>query len=519
MRRGPGVAAAEKDDVASPRSNMNLTSQATVGNAPGLGRKFTRSVRDNVLAECAIQVVRLCAMVVLARALGAAEFGLFRVLLVVSMLSSTLLQPGLAEVLVQRKDVNAGHESTCWWISVVLGIAGAGIVYAAAPAIAWLMAMPALTGGVRLICIPLLLDCLSVTSNAYLQRELRFGTLAAADVSAEAAFLITALGLLWTRLAPWSLMAGLAARVATRAIILIVAAPRPPRARPTIAAVRDLRRFAATVWSGSLIGMLSANADFLLIGRLLGASALGFYMLAWDLLRFVPDRLHKVAGRVTFPAFCLLQDNPQELARAYRDFFAYIAKVVLPVAACAAVAAPELIGTIYGARWLPAAQPLRLLSVGLALLGLRTGIGSVYYAKARPAIDIYLHSARLIMIVAVVWGLSRTGLAGISAAMSGVEGLISVAGLLFASTLVGLALRDLTAAALPGLWLALGCALATAAGKALALLCGAAGPAVLAFVVIPPAAVFLWIEGAALLAMVSGAFDLNRAASAELSGS
>ena len=62
-------------------------------------------------------------------------------------------------------------------------------------------------------------------------------------------------------------------------------------------------------------------------------------MLAWDLLRFVPDRLYKVAGRVTFPAFCL-QDDQQELARAYRDFFVYIAKVAL-WSGRAAVAAPD----------------------------------------------------------------------------------------------------------------------------------------------------------------------------------
>src|SRR5262249_39130169 len=154
-----------------------------------------------------------------------------------------------------------------------------------------------------------------------------------------------------------------------------------------------------------------------------------------------------------------------EMARAYREFFAYIAKVVLPVAACAAVAAPELIGTIYGARWLPAAQPLRLLSLGLGLLGLRTGIGSVYYARARPVVDIYLHGARLAMIGAVVSILARSGLGAISAGMSGVEGLISIAGLWFACRLVGMTLLDLSPAALPGVWLALGCAFAAAAGK------------------------------------------------------
>ena len=150
---------------------------------------------------------------------------------------------------------------------------------------------------------------------------MRFGTLAVADVAAELVFLAVALGLLWTPLRAWSLMAGLAARVASRAVILMVAAPRLPRMRPTIAAMRDLRNFAATVWGGDLLSLVSGNADFLLVGRLLGASALGFYVLAWDLLRFVPDRLYKVAGRVTFPAFCQLQDNDAELARELLQFF------------------------------------------------------------------------------------------------------------------------------------------------------------------------------------------------------
>ena len=53
---------------------------------------------------------------------------------------------------------------------------------------------------------------------------------------------------------------------------------------------------------------ISDSADYLLIGRLLGSDALGVYGIARDLLRAVPNRLHKVAGRVTFSTFCALQD-------------------------------------------------------------------------------------------------------------------------------------------------------------------------------------------------------------------
>src|SRR5579885_865578 len=90
----------------------SLDNRAVASDRATLDRKFSRSVRDNVVAECLIQVVRVVAMVLLARALGAAEFGLFRVLMVVAAFSIAGLEAGLAESLVQRKDLNAVHEST-----------------------------------------------------------------------------------------------------------------------------------------------------------------------------------------------------------------------------------------------------------------------------------------------------------------------------------------------------------------------------------------------------------------------
>jgi O-antigen/teichoic acid export membrane protein len=239
---------------------------------------------------------------------------------------------------------------------------------------------------------------------------------------------------------------------------------------------------------------------------LLGASPLGFYSLAWDLLRFIPDRLYKVAGRVTFPAFCQLQDDDEQLARAYRDFFDYVARIVLPVVACAAVAAPELIRVVYGPQWAPVARILRMLALGLALVGLRNGIGSIYYAKDHPAFDIYLHGFRLALIVVVVSGLAGTGLAAVSAGMSGVETIIGIVGTLMACWLVRMDFSRLVAATAPGLRLAIACSAATAAGKAVAFVAGIHGPLILAFVTLPPAVVFYCIEASTVSTMLTGAF-------------
>src|SRR5262249_7114635 len=154
-----------------------------------------------------------------------------------------------------------------------------------------------------------------------------------------------------------------------------------PRRLPRLGAARDLFRFSTSVWGGRLLGILSGNMDYLLVGRLLGAQTLGYYVIAWDLLRFVPDRLYYVAGRGTLPAFARLQHDNRALARAYQEFTGYLARLILPIMASAAVAAPYVVVGLYGEQWLRAAVPLRILTIGLSLVGLRLGIGSIYYTK------------------------------------------------------------------------------------------------------------------------------------------
>jgi len=470
-------------------------------------RAVARSVRDNVIAEFVVQGVRLGGFVLLARALGPNQFGIYRVLLVVSVLAALSNDAGIPDALVQRKEVTAAHEATAWWLSMLGALGVALILYVTAPLIAAAMDMPGLSGGARLLCLPILLDATTVVPCARLRRKLNFTALAVAEVVAEMAFVTVALLLvLWRGMPAWSLPGGLAARFTVHAIAIWVADPHLPRGLPTRRAARDFARFSVAAWGSRIVYVLSSNADYLLVGRLLGSSALGFYGMAWDLLRFVPDRLHRVAGRVTFPAFCQLQDDHEALARAYLDFFDYIARVVLPIAACAAIAAPEILRTIYGPQWIPSALPMRLLAPGLALCGLRLGIGSVFYSKNHPALDMYLHGVRLTLLVITVLGLSRWGLFGVSLGMSAVEGVVSVFGQGLACALIGLSLRDLTTSAIPAVRLTMLCALATVAGRTAAMFAGASGGMVLIAAAAPAALAYLWMERSNAADLIGRAF-------------
>ena len=478
---------------------------------------FAHSVRDNVIGEVAVQVLRFGGLIVLARALRPDDFGLFRIMVVVSAFAMLTIESGIPDALIQKKVLTAAHESTAWCVSIILATISTATLYLTAPLLAGLMHMPRLILGVQLLCVPILLEGVAVTANARLRRALRFGALAAADVVGEAGFLIAALATLWSGFPRASLAAGLGARFALHAVVVLIADPYLPREAPRVWAGRDLARFSSSATGAKLISTLSSNADFLLVGRLLGSSALGFYSMAWDLLRFIPDRLYRVAGRVTLPAFCRLQDDNERLARAYRAFFRYLAKIIIPLVTCAVIVAPELIGAIYGSQWLPAARPMRFLAPGLILLGLRCGIGSIYFTKDHPSFDTYQNGVRTLLIISVVIPTSVIGLDAVSIGMSLVESVVTIGGVWLACVLIDLSIVTLAEEALPALVVAVLCALATVSGKGLAIALDLHGATVAAFAIVPALLVFTWREAAVFRTMAGRAFSSGRTTRVELS--
>ena len=470
---------------------MSNQSSETIG---AVWNGALRGVRDNALAEVAMQVIKLGGFVVLARALMPSDFGVFRITAAIAMFVMPFAAAGLTDSLVQRQTLDADLEATAFWVSTGAALMIAGGLWIGAPAIARAMRMPSLGWALGVTCIPIVIESIATVSGVRLRRALRFAPLATADVLGEAAFFGTAIAMVIAGKPRASLVIGLAARMTTHGLAVYLADPCVPRLRFKIAGDRELVRFSSSVIGGQALRTLSSNADFMMVGWLLGSTQLGFYSMAWDLLRFVPDRVYAVAGRVALPAFCRLQDHDPALREGYRAIVDYSGRFVIPMAACAAVASPEIIAAIYGPAWAGTALPLRIMSFGLAMIGLRMAVGSIYYAKNHPAYEILVQGARGLATIVTVGALARTGLFGVSLGMSLLEGAMTLLAHALVCTLIGTAFTSLIADAVPGLKSALWCALAAAAGKFVAQAADIHGAMALPMVAIGPAIVFAWFE-------------------------
>jgi O-antigen/teichoic acid export membrane protein len=305
-------------------------------------------------------------LVLLTRLLSPADFGLVSAALVVIGFSLIFSQLGLGPALVQRPILEPRHVSTAFYASTGLGLVFGAAIWLAAPLIAQFFRMDHLVPVVRWLAFIFPLAGTAAVPDSLLQRELRFRLLANRDVLAYAVshgvvgVVLALLG--W---GVWALVTAQLTQHVIRTAILLAAAPPLLRAQPTWESFLELMKFGAGL-SASRIGVLLGNqADNLVVGRWLGAVALGLYSRAYQLMSVPTALFGDILDKVLFPTMARVQDDQRRLASAYLQGTALIALVTLPAGVVAAVLAPDLIPVAFGSRWEALIPPFQVLALGM----------------------------------------------------------------------------------------------------------------------------------------------------------
>jgi len=402
----------------------------------------------------AIGVLKLVVLVLLTRLLSPADFGVVGAALIVIDFSLNFSQLGLGPALVQRPALEPRHVSTAFFATTGFGLLVAAIVWLLAPGIAGFFRMDQLVPVVRALALVFPIAGVSTVAENLIQRGLRFRLLANADVLGYGVgygLVGVVLGLLGWGI--WALVAGQLTQALLRAAILLRAAPPLLRPRPTWASFRELMEYGAGQSAARIGGVLANQADNLVVGRWLGATALGLYSRAYQLMAVPTALLGDVLDRVLFPTMARVQDDPRRLSSAYLQGTALVALVALPAGVVAAVLAPDLVAVAFGSGWEGLVPPFQVLALGMMFRtscrmsdSLARATGRVYRRAWRQALY-----AGLVFLGA--WVGRSQGVLGVAA---GVLGALFVNYLLMAhlSLSVGqISWPRFAQAQLPALWL------------------------------------------------------------------
>jgi PST family polysaccharide transporter len=158
------------------------------------------------------------------------------------------------------------------------------------------------------------------------------------------------------------------------------------------------------------LNYFNRNLDYLLIGRFLGAEALGYYTLAYKIMLIPVRKIGGVISNTFLPAFSQIKHNQKSIKKYYLKVLQLISLLTFPMMGGLLIVASDFILSIYGENWSPAIILIQTLSITGALQSLGTTVGIILLSQGRSDISFKWNLFAVInlavaMIIGMNWGI------------------------------------------------------------------------------------------------------------------
>jgi PST family polysaccharide transporter len=216
---------------------------------------------------------------------------------------------------------------------------------------------------IRVLAVCILVDALAAVPAAlitrhFLQRKRMFIDLVGFLVGTTVSILLALGG--W---GAWCMVWGFVASNVISGVLSMVLTPRRYGYGFSADAAGTLLRFGLPLAGSSAVVFLMLNADYVVVGRTLGGEQLGYYVLAFNVCSWPVSLVSLAVRRVSFAGFSRLADDRRVAADAFRRSAGVVLALSLPLCALLAFYAEPAISFLYGSKWLPSVDTLRVLCV------------------------------------------------------------------------------------------------------------------------------------------------------------
>jgi O-antigen/teichoic acid export membrane protein len=182
---------------------------------------------------------------------------------------------------------------------------------------------------------------------------------------------------------------------------------------------RELFGYGKWMVIGSLIYWAYSYLDNAVVGKVLGATILGFYMVAYRWGNWIVDNIVMVLSPVLFPTFSRIQNNVSGLRKSYLEVLKYISLVIFPMTFGLIFLANEFVLNVMGKKWAPVIVPLQILAFGGLCRALQSVGGSIFLAVGKPKVSTYFMGINLTIILLLIYPfLLWKGIVGVSLAVT-----------------------------------------------------------------------------------------------------
>jgi O-antigen/teichoic acid export membrane protein len=385
----------------------------------GLGTKVVRSGVWVGISNGGQSVLQTLRSIILARLLGPEAFGLMGICMIVIRGLELFTQTGVSPALIYRQDRIDEAKHTAFTLQLIRGFVLAAAALAIAPLAARYYEQSQLRDLIFTLAAVFAMNGFYNINTVLLQKNLDFRRLTSLELSVAVVSTAATVALAYWLRSVWALVLGQVLLAVMRVALSYAIVPGRIVLRFDRGIARELLSYGRYITGITVVLFITTEVDNMVIGKVLGFEWLGYYAMAFTLANLPATHIAKIASNVLFPAYSTLQKDPERIRIAYVTVLRAVGGIAIPAAVGLATLAPEIVGIVYGPKWLPAVTSLRILALFGAARAIGMLGGYLYNALGKPRISFYLSAVKLAVILVLIYPATiRYGVVGAALAVS-----------------------------------------------------------------------------------------------------
>ena len=413
------------------------------------------------LALAVSRVLGIATYLVLARLLSPDDFGLVRFALILIGAFTVLQDLGVPAAIIHSDRDPKVIGGTALTINLGASVVLFALAVMLAPAMATLARDDSIAPVLIALSVGLVVLAIGSVQRAVLEKELEFRRKFIPEVVPLIVSGVTSIVLAFLGFGAWSLVWGYLVKAAASSVLLWGFSTVRPRPEFQPAIARELFRYGKHMSLVSIIGFVAINADYFIVGRMLGTYDLGLYTLAFLITNLPFQGIVEPVHKVMFPAYCRVNDTAGSVVNLYESSLTLVSMLVIPICLGIFVAGPVFAPILFGSEWDSIGPSLQLLACYTVMRSIYRSYAPVFAAIGRPEMVWRLNVVRLAILipsmVLLAWWFALVGVAIAYVLVSAVFIPLNVVRLgralaLPGSRFVSLVVPQITGAAVAGLF-------------------------------------------------------------------
>jgi len=324
---------------------------------------------------------------------------------------------GIANSIIQRKEISHLELTTLYWLNVGLGVVVCVAVFALSGVIAGVLHNPDLQPLIQILSLAFIVIPHGQQFRALMQKELEFNKIGMIETSSVlAGFTFTVVSAHFWPLAMTAILGYLLNSV-VRTLLFGYFGRKiyRPGLHFSLSSVASNLRFGAWLTADSVINYVNTNLSTLVLARILGAGVAGGYNLAYNVAVVPPMKLNPIITRVLFPAFAKIQDDTDKLRVNFYKLLSVVGIINFPALLGLMVVSNNFVPLVFGEKWVSIIPVMQLLCVVGLLRSVGNPIGSLLMAKARVDISFKFNVFKTCLFIpAIIVGGQMGGAIGVT---------------------------------------------------------------------------------------------------------